>query len=142
MELWGFVSKIADSVGILSFIISIPTLIFAKSTRKAIQSHDDKKQYQQEIENHINEMRIHYQSISNNDVYNEEILNTLLNEMDTLLIQYPTVVKTFKKDIKELQKLISKTQDNIKSDSNFNRNKIARKLNAVIQRLEKEEKSR
>lgn len=141
MDFWGIVSRFADSFGILSFFISIPTLVFAKSTRKAIQSHDDKKQYQQEIENHINEMRIHYQSIANNDVYNEEILNTLLNEMDTLLIQYPTVVKSFKKDIKELQKLISITQDNIKSDSNFNRNKIARKLNTVIQRLQKEEKS-
>lgn len=141
MDFWGIISKFADSLGILSFIISIPTFFFAKNTRKAIQSHDDKKQYQQEINNHISEMKIHHESISNNDVYNEAILNILLSEMDTLLIQYPTVVKSFKKDIKNLQKLISKALDNIRTSPEFNRNKIARKLNEVIQRLEKEEKS-
>ena len=141
MDFWDIVSKFADSLGILSFVISIPTLIFAKSTRKAIQSHDDKKQYQQEIKKHINEMKINHESIANNDVYNEAILNTVLSEMDTLLIQYPTVVKAFKKDIKALQKLVSKALDNLNASPDFNRNKIARKLNEVIQRLEKEEKS-
>lgn len=141
MEFWDGVSKFADFLGIISFFISIPTFFFAKNTRKAIRSHDDKKQYQQEIKNRIDEMKIHHKSISNNDVYNEAILNTLLNETDALLIQYPTVVKSFKRDIKNLQKLISKALDNIKTSPEFNRNKIARKLNEVIQRLEKEEKS-
>ena len=141
MDFWDIVSKFADSLGILSFVISIPTLIFAKSTRKAIQSHDDKKQYQQEIKKHINEMKINHESIANNDVYNEAILNTVLSEMDTLLIQYPTVVKSFKKDIKALQKLVSKALDNLKTSPDYNRSKVARKLNEVIQRLEKEEKS-
>lgn len=141
MDIWESVGKIADVVGVLSFIISIPTYLFAKSTKKAIQSYNDKKQYQSEIKERIDEMKVHYQSISNNDVYNEDILNTVLNEMDALLIQYPTVVKSFKKDIKALQKLIPKTVNNLKTAPDYNRNKIARKLNAVIQRLEKEEKS-
>lgn len=138
---WDIFGKIADVVGILSFLVAIPTYFTARGTRKAIQYHDDKKQYKREIKMHISTLKANYESIHNNDVYNESILNNVLQELDRIQINYPTVVKPFKKEFKQLEKKINQTLLKLPSDSDFNRTKISRQLNKIIERLDKEEKT-
>ena len=138
---WDIFSKIADVIGVLSFLIAIPTYFIAKSTRKAIRDHDDKKQYKTEIRAHINTLQADYESIFNHDIYNERILNNVLQELDRIQINYPSVVKPFKNEFSKLEKNINQTLLKLSSDANFNRTNISRQLNKIIERLDKEEKS-
>lgn len=138
---WDIFSKIADVVGVLSFLFAMPTYFIAKSTQKAIRDHDDKKQYKDEIKSHIDTLKADYESIFNNDIYNERILNNVLQELDRIRINYPSVLKPFKSEFGKLEKIIKQTILKLPSDPNFNRTNTARQLNKIIERLEKEEKS-
>ena len=137
---WKTFSKVADIIGIISFLVGIRTYFIAKGTQKAIRDHDDKKQYKTEIKAHIKTLKADYESIFNNDIYNERILNNVLQELDRIRINYPSVVKPFENEFSKLEKLINKTLLNLTSDTNFNRTNISRQLNKVIERLDKEEK--
>lgn len=138
---WDSFSKIADVIGVVSFFVAVPTYLNARRTRKAIQYHDDKKQYKTEIKTHISILRANYENIHNNDIYNDCILNDILQELDRIKINYASVVKAFNREFSKLEKRINKTIPKLSVDPGFNRTRISRQLNKIIELLDKEEKT-
>lgn len=138
---WDILDKLADALGVVSFIISIPTLVFAKSTKKAIQEHDDIKEYKDEIDGHIKELSNIYTTLKNGDIYNEKLLRTLQSEIDAIQIQYKSVLKPFNREIKNLLSKIESAIKNITPEnSDYNKNSITRSLNKIIEHLKKVKK--
>ncbi len=133
--------NVADVTGIISFAISIPTLILAKGTRKAIKEHDDAKEYQIEIDTHIKDLENLSTSIEKDDVYNVQLLRSLQKILDTINIQYSSVVKPFKRKISKLLKCISQALQLVEHNPNYNKAKVIRLLEQVIQHLKKVKKS-
>lgn len=138
---WNWFGRIADVIGVISFIISIPTLIFAKTAKKAIQEHDDIKEYKDEIDEHIDSLVGLYESMEKDEIYNRSILTALQKELDTLTIQYTSVIKPFKNKINKLLGKIKTALINIDTDKTYNKSNVTRLLNQVIEHLKKVKKS-
>lgn len=137
---WDKFGIFADIVGVVSFGISIPTFLAAHGARKAIIQHDEVKQYRDEIQYHIDTLKGWLQIISSGDDYGIELLTDIYQTLDTLTIQYSSVVKPFSKKIKQLQSTINEACEK-STIIGYNRRIIQKQLNIVIQHLEKEKKS-
>lgn len=131
---WETFGRAADIIGVLSFIISLPTLFIAQSTKKAIKKHDDIKEYKVEIDKHIISLEGYLTTIEVDDIYNEKILDALYKEMDSLLIQYESVVKPYRRKLNKIKKFADEATKQIANNpqSRYNKTKLIRLLNQVV----------
>ena len=138
---WDALDKSADVLGIVSFAFSLPTFFIAHGTKKAIQEHNDIKEYRVEINVHIESLEGLYESMEKDEIYNRSILTALQKELDTLTIQYASVIKPFKNKINKLLSKIKTALTNIDTDKTYNKSNVTRLLNQVIEHLKKVKKS-
>ena len=137
---WTGYGRFADIIAPLSLGIGIWTLFTAHGAKKAVKARNDSEQYSQEIDMHIQKLESIYKSVHDDQLYNENVLIDISNTLDTLTIQYKTVVKSFHRVIVETQKLIDDASENITKSPDYNKNKLTKQLNKVIQHLKKAKK--
>lgn len=130
----------ADILGVVSFGISIPTLLAAHGAKKALVEYKNTKRYDAEIEDHICLLKSLRETISNGDAYGENVLIDLYRELDAILIHFAPVVKPFAKHINRLKSTVNKTFQELGRDPNYNKRNIVLELNSTIERLEKVKK--
>lgn len=136
-----YLSTIADVLGILSFLISIPTFFTALGIRKKMMIHVEKTDYLQEIDTQVQNLYSYYDTITKDGVlYNKIILDKVDVSLDDLIIAYETILP------KELVSKMKKLRNHIKnkcmkdlSDKNA-KSECARQLHTIASKLAKEKK--
>lgn len=102
------ISVLADIAGIMSFFISVGTLITAVGIRKAVVKNVEKMNYRNEIDDKIKVLQSYYGSFHyDSDMYNEPLLSELQDILENLLISYESILKReIIKQIKDLKDYI------------------------------------
>ena len=137
VSFWDVFGIIADGVGLISFAFSLPTFFIAQSTKKAIESHVEKKEFSENIDETIRELRSYYNLIADEKVYDEEILNSIIKTIDAIKINYSSVLKPYKKDINKLKNMCESAVTHLEKHPDYNRRDVEKKMNIVINELEK-----
>lgn len=134
---WEIFGRFADIIGLISFAFSLPTYFIAKGTRKAIESHVEKKEFAENIDESIRELKSYYSLIADEKIYDEEILNSIIKTIDSIKINYSSVLKPYHRDINKLKSMCDSAILHLDRNANYNRREIEKKMNIVITELEK-----
>lgn len=131
------VAAVADFAGIIGLVISCVTLRNTKNIQKALISHAEKVEFEQNISKIVTELNSLSDSIHKDDLYTQEILDNILDKIDSLEIYYPTAVAKVKKDITSLKKMTNQAIGKITSQPNHNKRQIAHGLSVLAKKLDK-----
>lgn len=132
-------SLAADIAGILSFFISIGTLITAVGIRKAVLRNVEKINYRNEIDGRIRSLHSYYDSFrQDSDMYVDPLLSKLQDELEDLLISYESILK--KEIIKTIKDLKNHIEYRCLKDLHDEKAKAdcCHMLNTIEKRLNKE----
>lgn len=131
----------ADVVGVVSFLISIPTLVLASGIKRSILKYVEKNDYIRDIDNQLTELQASYEMLLEDDEkYGQNFLDLLVSKLEVFPIRYEAILS--KKVIKQVNTLIKQIEE--KTKTNFSNKKYkqdcARQLHQIILTLEKEKK--
>lgn len=107
MDGWVMLARFADFVGIVSFSISVVTLVITSKIRKNMLAHVEKSEYRIEIDEQIGELEAFKALLLEEKALNPDFflqLNALLKNIN---IAYETILPSkLKQKIKDLSALI------------------------------------
>ena len=136
-----FLDVTADVVGIVSFLISIPTLVLASGIKRSILKYVEKNDYLRDIDNQLTELQASYETLLDNDVkYDQSFLDLLVSKLEVFPIRYEAILS--KKVIQQVNTLIKHIEEKSKarlSDKKY-KQECASQLHRLILTLEKEKK--
>ncbi len=131
---WDFLDKLADVLGIVSFIIAIPTLVNTHKAKSAII------EYVVEIDKIIYNIKQIAERINSSKTADEQDLKAIYNALEELHIFYGPIVKKFKDKIFDSQELIKSMLLDGYSNSYHNKTRLILLLSQITTRLEKMKK--
>lgn len=137
---WTWFTLVAGLASIVSLGFTIPTFVAAQQTQKAIQKHDDTREFREEIEGYIKQLEGIHNSMKKDSLFNRAVVENIVEIIDTILIQYETVVNPFISSINELKQYLEESLERIESTPDYNQNNIKRALHVVIEQLKKARK--
>ena len=135
---WTTFGIIADIIGVISFIISIPALITAKNAKKALREYKSKLRFDAEIDTRIQSLDVLQNSISKDDQYDANILKNVYKELDTILIHHKEAIPP--SDAKMINRLMSDVYSSLSKimyTPDYNKQTIELRLNSAIETLKR-----
>ena len=138
------ISKIADTLGILGFGVSVVTLLIAKRLKANIIEHIEKKLFAKKSINLVKDLKTIYKNIFEYNIYNSKLLYGAISIIDGISIDYTFLRKEIKTQIEAVKNKINndclieineKSGDDIRYKHNF---LLCGELNKLIKLIEKE----
>ena len=137
-ELWGSIlPTIADYAGIAGLVISCITLLNMKKIKTALVTHAEKVDFEENVTAIVSDMTSLAESIQQDNLYNQGILDEILGKLDTLEIYYPSSVAKVKKDISKLRKEVNQAIEKLSAQPQYNKRQVAHSLSVLSKKLDK-----
>lgn len=115
MDRWLILSRAADILGVLAFLISVCTLFVARGIRKSMLAHVESSDYRKQIDQQISELEA-YKNIlleENGSDINPKIFTKLAATLEDIKIAYETILP------RPVLRRISSLIEHIRNDLNL-----------------------
>ncbi len=136
---WELLSKVADTLGIISAGVGIFTFGTTLRIRKSLLKHTEKRDYMKDIDNKINDLLSYYETLSKDDsLYTLDLLDLIVEKLTDIIILYETILP--KKILGDISKLIDHIKKNCCADitNTSAKRECKQKIHSIITKLKKE----
>lgn len=137
---WLWFGRVADILGVISFVISIITLFVTAGIKKAQRQQVEKSDYSVDIENQLETLKAYHDLAAKSDKFDDSLALELQENLICIETYYETLLpKKLKSDIKGLKNYLENSMGKPPYSKGVCK-ELAKRLTLIMARLKKVKK--